>query len=135
MRAQRRGQMLRVNSSAFGKNIRMLHRVAKLAHVARPSMREQRGHRAVVELRRSLALCGGEVLQKKLREERNFRRSLAKRRNLEHESVEPIKKIFAKTSLRNLLFEIAIRCGDHAHVDGDVAIGSDARDGARLEHS
>ena len=60
---------------------------------------------------------------------------LAQRRHTHHVYVEPVIQIVAKTSRRDVGFQITMRGGNHARVDFDAALGAESRHVSLLENA
>ena len=111
-----------------------LDHVLELAHIARPRVLGQRLHRlgrhAVMRERlRARTAC-----RNWLHEQRNVFAALAQRRHDDVDDVEAVEQILAERALRDHVAQVAVRRGDHAHVDDPAAaVGADLLQLAGLE--
>ena len=100
--AHARGQMFRQNQFAAGKQHRPLHRVAQLAHVARPGIAfEARGDRV-----RKPRAALGEFLDEPASQRQYVLAPFAQRRHVQFHHVQSVKQIFAKTAGLDFVVEL-----------------------------
>ena len=59
--------------------------------------------------------------------------AMAKRRDVERDDVEAIEEVCAKASRRDFVREVAVGCGDNAHVGVAVARCADAAEASLFE--
>src|SRR5687768_13127732 len=96
---------------------RALNFITKLTHVAGPVA----DHQEIDGLRRDLYVFPAKlrriVIDVVIDDSRNLRTTLAKRRHTQTDNVQAVIEILAKTTLRDHIFKIGIRCRDDAHVN------------------
>ena len=69
------------------------------------------------------------------REDADVFDAFAKRRQHNRKHEDAVIEVFAKRSLAHLLFQVAMRRHDHAHVHGNRLIAADALDFAFFQHA
>src|SRR5262249_57336227 len=82
-----------------------------------------------------LAEIAREAIDEERHEQLEIARAVAQRRHHDREDVQAEEEIRAEAPLRDLLLEVAIRRGDHAHVDALGLRRADRLDLALLEHA
>ena len=129
--AHARRQMIRQNQFALGKQHRPLHRVAQLAHVARPSVILQARHRRLGQPR----AAPGKFRQEQVRQRQNVLAPLAQRPDIQLHHVQPVKQILAETPGLHLLLQVPVARGEDADVRAHLAVGADALERSILRHA
>ena len=61
-----------------------------------------------------------------MHQERNVFAPFAKRRDLDRKNIQSVKKVFAKLVVANHALQIAVRCGNQAHIDTNRSRASQA---------
>src|SRR6266849_1325061 len=95
-----------------------LDRVLQLAHVARPWIAKEPGHRRRAQAEAAAQALGG-ATEEVLGEERNVLAALAQRGQRDRDHVEAIEEVFPEAALANQLLEVAIGRRDDPHVHRD----------------
>src|SRR5205085_4353378 len=116
-----------------GNRVRGADRVLQLAHVARPRVREEERLGVGRETRRSAAMALALLRQKMRREECDVVAALAQRRQRDLHAANSIVEIFAKSSVVDCRFELAIRGADDADVGSAIGGIADAAELAVLQ--
>ena len=129
------GQVLGRDQLAGRDDDRALHRVAQLAHVARPRVAHDQVARRVVEPDHRLALAMREVDGEALGQRELVVAALAQRRQVQVEHVQPVVQVLAQRARALRLLEVAVRRRDHAHVDVDLLAAADAAEIPLLERA
>src|SRR5262249_25799864 len=107
----------------------------ELAHVARPGVTEEAGAKlGFPHLRGVGVIEPAQALENILDEERDVVGVLAKRRQARLEDRKAEIKVRAEAVLVDLGAKVAVGRGDHAHVDGLVAVGADTLDLTAFEN-
>ena len=83
----------------------------------------QAAHRLLAETIAALAERAHRLVEQALTDHRDIARSRTQRRQMQAHTGQTVVEVFAKTPGADLLFEIAIGRGDHAHVHG-TALGA-----------
>src|SRR6266571_3980582 len=112
-----------------------LDQIAKFADVSGPTVSGEHGQSCVADLLGFAAIGSGEFSEKMARQNGYVLNALAQSWNREGYYVQAIKKVFPKQTPGNLILELFIRCGDHAHVHGCRVIGSHTLEPLLLEGS
>src|SRR6266446_2818192 len=112
-----------------------LDQIAKFADVSGPTVSGEHGQSCVADLLGFAAIGNGEFSEKMARQNGYALNALAQSWNREGYYVQAIKKVFPKQTPGNLILELFIRCGDHAHVYGCRVIGSHTLEPLLLEDS
>ena len=81
------------------------------------------------------AVGGGDSFRKWRASERNVFLAFAQRRHEKGNHVQAVEQIFAEISLRDLFFQVFVRRGDHAGIDGDRFFESDGSESALVERA
>jgi hypothetical protein len=126
-------ERVRIDVRRLGQQNRTLHHVGELAHVARPSVRTQRGPRA-----RRQTLGGKSVVltgesEKVLGEHRNVVATLAKRWQAQRHDGETVVEVLAESTGANRRHKIFVRRGDDRDVHGLAARAAEAAHSAFLD--
>src|SRR2546428_13491354 len=100
-----------------------LDQITKFADVSGPTVSGEHGQSCVADLLGFAAIGSGEFSEKMARQNGYVLNALAQSRNREGYYVQAIKKVFPKQAPGNLILELLIRCGDHAHVYGCWGVG------------
>src|SRR5689334_23337466 len=101
-----RRQIARQKKRALGENHSALDHVSELADVSRPRMRKQRFHRFVLDAFNRLAMAHASLLQEMISKVRNIFHPIAKRRDLDRDDFQAIKKILAERSVSRVFLQI-----------------------------
>ena len=110
---------------ALGEEHRPFHRVSQLAHVARPAIRLQTGHRGGRDVRDALTEFGVVEVDVEIDELWDVAGPLTQRGKGDRHDVEAIIQIGAEPPLLDLVLEIAIRGGNDADIHMDVRGAAD----------
>ena len=126
-------KVLGLDRAAIGQNERPLDHVLQLADVPRPQVALEHLDRLLGGLHGALGndrRAADEVIH----QQRDVALSLAQRRDVHGEHVEPVVEVLAEGAVLHHLLERAIGGGDHAHVHLDVHRPADSPKGAGLQH-
>src|SRR5215471_7497662 len=121
--------MLDIDVAPAGEDRPMLHRIGKLAHVARPRIAQQRLPGASGELSGGMVL----LLEKHLRQREHVLATLPQRRYHQRKNLEAIVKILSKPPIGDRLAQLLVRGAQNAHVDAERTRLTDAADLPVLE--
>ena len=98
------------------------HHIAQFTHIARPVIT----HQQIQSIARDLANVFAEfltvVFEKKLKQWRNILTTITKRRDMDWEHVETIKKIFTKRLLLDCVLEFKIGGSHNSDIDIDIPV-------------
>lgn len=75
-----------------------------------------------------------QLVQEMLREKRNVLAPFPQRRHRQREFQQPEIQVLAQDTHRDGVLQIAIGCGNHAHVDRYLAVAADAGDVVGFDH-
>src|SRR5215831_6658522 len=114
--------MVDIHVAPAGEDRAVLHRIGKLAYVARPRIAQQRLSGASGELRGGMVL----LLKEHLRQRQHVLATLPQRRHHQGENLEAIVKILSKPALGDRLLQLLMRGAKDAHVDVEGARLTDA---------
>ena len=128
--------MLRLDELPFGQDRRALDDVAQLADVAGPRVALEDVHRLLIDGANRLAVAGVELVEECLHEERDVLASVAQRRQLDGEDVEPVVT-GPRAACRCCTASggIDVGGGDHAHVNGLFLPSAEAPERPLLQHA
>src|SRR4051794_7223535 len=129
------GETLDRETAAAGHDERAIDHVAQLADVARPLVLLQRFDEVRFDRLHLLLFRLVQLLQEEVREERDVFETLAQRRDLDREDIQPVVEILAHLAVDDRLLRIAIRRGDDARFDVDLLVAADAPELAFFEHA
>ena len=104
---------------------RPLNHVLQLAHIARPRIRPQVIERPLVDAPDRLARLPRVAIDEVLDQQRDVVGPLAKRRHRDGKHVQPVEEIAAERARLDRRLQVAVRGGDHAHVDANRCASSD----------
>src|ERR1700683_374308 len=90
--------------------------MVQLSNITRPRMVEKDLHRHRLEAFQLLAIALRRLPEKMMREERNIFLALAKRREVDLDSVQTEKEILAKAATGDLHLDVGVRGGEDANV-------------------
>jgi hypothetical protein len=107
----------------------------QLADVARPAVEEQPLHRFLGDGEMAFAVLGGRLRDEMIDEGGNLVAAFAQRPEREADDVDAVEKVFAESAAADGVFEVRIRGGDDADVDGERPRLAERRDLARLEEA
>ncbi len=134
-RAGARADPPRPADVAFRQDHGALDRVLELAHVARPRVLVEQPSRLGVDAADVRAQARVVAREEVIDEERHVFAALAERGIMNGEDVDAIEEVLAKAPGLGLGREIAVRRGDDADVDLDVARLAEPPDRLLLEHA
>src|SRR5215813_8985654 len=134
-RAQRGWEVLGPDHVARRHDHEPLHHVAQLAHVTRPVVGEKvreglHGHRLGPP-----PVLGREERDEVLHEGGNVFLAPPERWHLDGDDVEPVEEVLAEAARRDLLLEVRVRGGDHAHVHAQGFLAPHPLEGLLFEHA
>src|SRR5207249_432326 len=124
-----------MNRLALGQNRRAFDAILQLAHVARPAVGAELLFRGGREDERLLVQVVAEAIDEVARQRRDVVEPLAQRRNGDRKDRQPEVEIFAVLPRRDRGFEVAIRCGDDAHIHLQRHGAADALESLLLERA
>src|SRR5882762_4967027 len=101
-----------------------LDEVAQFADVSRPVVAKHYSDGGVAQLFRFAAVGGGKFRHEIASQHRNIFDAFAQRRKIEWDYVEAIEKIFAKSAMRDFIFQYFVGGRDDADIDRNRLIGS-----------
>lgn len=101
---------------ASGHQYGPLHRMIQFAHVARPSVRQQRFDGGFVEAIDRLTIVRRVLPQEMRGEQRNILASIAQGRQPDLDGIQPKEQVLPESALGHGDVEVCIRCREHAHV-------------------
>jgi len=104
-------------SAAFGHDHHALDHVFEFANVARPRPVLQHIHGFVRDGFHMLSHARRVLANKVLHQHRNVRASLAQWGQLDGKYIQPVKQIFSKSPVGNILLQIAVGGGEDPHID------------------
>ena len=96
-----------------------LDRVLELPDVARPVVALEERERVGTQLEARLVVLAAVLVEEAVREQGHVLPSLAQRRQLDHDHVQPVEEIFPKGAVVDEALQIDVRRRDDAHVDLD----------------
>ena len=114
---------------------RPLDDVFQLADVAGPAVAQQLFHRPRREAFDLAAGLGDEAVQEILGQLGNVFGPLAERGHDDLQHVQPEVQVAAERAFGHVLFQVAVRGGDHAHVDLDRVAAADALERMAFQHA
>ena len=103
-----------------------LENVFQLADVTRPAIIDELLHGALADAVDALADPNHEFVDQKVHEERDIRRTIAQRREMNGEDVKSVVKILAEGFFLNSFEQVAVGGGDYADIDPDRGVAPDA---------
>src|SRR4029077_10586778 len=103
----------------FSKNDAALDEVLQLANIPPPIGVHQSLHRLFWNRPNALLHLSGSTQNEVMNEQRNVFAAFAEWRNVNGKNIQPIKQVFAKLVVADHALQIAVRCGDQAHIDMD----------------
>ena len=109
--------------------------IFELAHVARKVEPHQASERRIGDALGFHAQLFRALLQKETGQRRNVFGALAQRRQTQPDHVEAVKKIFAKSTELDPVFEILMGRGDDAHIGAHRIVATDAVELAVTQHA
>src|SRR5262249_31865400 len=127
-------KMTRTDLVPLAQDGRPLHYRAPLAHLARPAVAHEHGHRRGADLRR-LAAGRDRVGEEGRGQARYGVAPLAQRQHVQRDAVHAEEEVLAELAARDLVAEVAVRRRDEADVEVDRLDAADAVDGPGLEHA
>src|SRR2546426_5327804 len=119
---------------AFAQHDGTLDHVLQLTDIARPVVRLQECHRALLDARDLLAGALREPFHEVLNEDWYVVHALPQGRDRDRKHIQSIEQIGAGCAARDRGLEILIRGDDHAHVHRDRMTAADPLDLALLQH-
>src|SRR3954471_2388648 len=126
-------EMLGLDGAAATEDDGALQRIAQLADVSRPGIVGQQLHRLGRDALQLLAGIAPEAIDEVLHEDGNVLTALLQRREVDVEDVEAEVQVLAESRRLDLLFQIAVRGADHAHVDRDLALAAEPAEALLFE--
>ncbi len=111
-----------------------LEDVLQLADVTRPAILQELLHGALADALDALADPTHEVIDEKVREERDVLGTIAERREMNGEDVQSVVKILAESFFLNRFQEVAVGGGDDADIDPHRKVAADAFEFMRLQN-
>ena len=112
-----------------------LNDVLQFADVSWPIVGLEKLQRLLLDMADPLAGSPGISFDQVFCQQRNVIFPLAQRWYAYGENVDPIEKILAEFARAHGGFQVAVRCGEHAHVDGNRLIAPDPLQFSFLKHT
>ncbi len=113
----------------------MLDGTLQFTDVSGPVVLDERLHRVRRNRTNVLSKLAIEQLDEVFHQDRDVIRTIAQRRQLNRENVQPIEQVLTKLALLDEQFQVSVCRGDHAHVNLHRLIASHSLERAVLQQS
>jgi len=127
--------VLRLDDAALAQRNRLEQGVLQLPHVARPVIAGQALQRLRRERRQRTADLPAGLVDEVQRQRLQSVQTIAQRRNVQRQHVEPVIQVLAKLTLGAELGQVHLGRADHPHIQIDLFVAADPTEAAVLQEA